>query len=97
MATSRRLHTDAIIPPGELLREELESRGMTQKQLAQAMGQPVQAISEICRGKKEITAETALELEEALGTPAHVWLSLEADYRLALARKSRTEAGRGDL
>jgi HTH-type transcriptional regulator/antitoxin HigA len=91
MATSHRLQTDAIIPAGELLREELESRGMTQKQLAQAMARPAQVISEICRGKKEITAETALVLEEVLGTPAHVWLSLEADYRLALARKKRLE------
>lgn len=91
MATSRRVQTDAIIPAGELLREELAARSMTQKQLAQAMGRPPQAISEICRGKKEITAETALELEEALDTPAHAWLSLEAGYRLALARRKRLE------
>ncbi|MBI2171778.1 MAG: HigA family addiction module antidote protein [Chloroflexi bacterium] len=92
MATSTPLQTNAVIPPGELLREELEARGMTQKQLAQTIGRPAQLISEICRGKKEITAETALDLEKALGTPAYMWIALEGDYRLALARKRRQSA-----
>lgn len=78
--------TDAIIPPGELLEEELETRGMTQKQLAEQMGRPVQAINEIIRGKKALTAETALDLERVLGIPAYLWVRLEGAYRLALAK-----------
>ncbi len=93
MATKQRLQSDAAIPPGELLHEELETRNMTQKQLAQAMGRPPQLVSEVCRGKKEITAETALDLERVLGIPANFWMNLEADYRLALARKRRQNAG----
>ena len=77
---------DVAIPPGETLAEELEAREMTQTELARQMGRPVQAINEIVRGKKEITAQTALQLEEVLGTPAHVWLGLESDYRLVRAR-----------
>lgn len=84
--------TDAIIPPGELLEEELETRGMTQKQLAAQMGRPVQAINEIVRGKKALTADTALDLERVLGIPARLWVNLEASYRLALAKAKRPAA-----
>lgn len=49
-------------------------------------GRPVQAINEIINGKKAITAETALQLEQVLKTPAHVWLSLQAQYDLTKAR-----------
>jgi HTH-type transcriptional regulator/antitoxin HigA len=57
------------------------------------MGRPIQAVREIVRGKKAITAETALGLEDVLGTPAHFWLRLEVDYQMnvaGLARRRRT-------
>ena len=50
------------------------------------MGRPVQNINLIVLGRKAITPRTALELEQVLGVPAHVWVRLEADYRLALER-----------
>ena len=59
---------------------------MTQTELSRRTGRPVQAINEIIKGKKEITPETALELECVLGTPAYVWLNLERDYRYNKAR-----------
>ena len=92
MATERALESDAVIWPGELLGEELEARGMSQRQLAAAMGRPQQVISEIVRGKKALTAETSLELERVLGIPAYLWLRMEARYRLALARRQQQAA-----
>ena len=74
------------IPPGELLEEELEARGISQRDLARQTGRPPQAIDEIIRGKKRITPETALDLERVLGTPASFWLNLESSYQLAQAR-----------
>ena len=59
---------------------------MTQAELARRTGRPGQAINEIVRGAKEITPETALQLERVLGVPAHVWVRLEADYRYNLVR-----------
>ena len=47
--------SDAVIHPGELLGEELEVRGMTQRELALAMGRPPQLISEIVRGRRGIS------------------------------------------
>lgn len=85
--TTNVVQTNAIIPPDELLLEELEARGLTQRELAARMGRPAQAISEIIRGKKALTAETTLGLEAALGVPADLWVRLECDYRLVLARK----------
>ena len=87
MATSTRLETNAIIPPGEFLKEELEARGTTQKQLAAQMGRPVQMVSELCRGKRELTPKTALDLERVLGIAAYIWLGLETDFRLKLERR----------
>ena len=94
MATEEPIWPDIAIPPGETLAETLEALSLTQAELARRAGRPVQAISEIIRGRKEITPETALDLERVLGTPAHVWVRLEADYRLTKARLVRAR-GRG--
>jgi HTH-type transcriptional regulator/antitoxin HigA len=82
--------TNLAIPPGETLAEEIEARGMTQRQLASKIGRPPQAVNELVRGKKAITADTALALEDALeGISAKFWLNLQADYDLTLARQRR--------
>ena len=67
--------------PGEVIRDELKARGLTQKDLA------VEGINEITDAKKEITAETAIELSAAFGTSADFWLNLEKDYRLWLQKR----------
>ena len=88
MATER-AWPDVAIPPGEVLAEELEARGLTQSRLARLMHRPLQAINEIVRGRKRITGATALELGDALGTSAELWIRLEADYELNKARLAR--------
>jgi HTH-type transcriptional regulator/antitoxin HigA len=76
----------AVPPPGETLRETLESLGMSQAELAQRTGRPKKTINEIIKGKAAITAETAIQLERALGVPASFWNNLERNYRETLAR-----------
>ena len=83
---------DYVAPPGSLLAEELVARGMTQRALAQQMGREPKIISEIIQGRKQITPETALQLETALDIAASLWVRLEADYRLHLARIKRAKA-----
>jgi len=85
--SAERIETDLAIHPGELLAEELEIRGITQRALAATMGRPAQVINEIVRGKKAITAETAVQLEAALDIPAHLWLNMQSDHDLILARR----------
>jgi HTH-type transcriptional regulator/antitoxin HigA len=80
--------TPAYTPsPGEILATELNARGWSQRKFAQILGKPPQAVNEILRAKKQITPETALRLAAALGTSPELWLNLEADFRLALARQ----------
>lgn len=78
-------------PPGRIIQRELDERGWTQNDLAAVMGRPAQAISEIVTGKKQITAETALELGEAFGVDAAFWSSLQSTYNLHQARQQRTK------
>ena len=85
--------------PGSLLAEELEVRGMSQRELARRIGRPFQVVNEIVRGRKAITAETAsaskaMQLEGEFGTRAYIWLGLQAKYDLAVARRKRAASAR---
>ena len=83
---------DAVSPPGETLEEVLDSRGMSQAELAERSGRPKKTINEIVRGKAAITAETALQFERVLGIPAAFWIAREQNYREALARAREATA-----
>ena len=76
-----------VTPPGRIIRRELDARGWTQKDLAEITGRPEQTISQIVRGRKQITPETALQLAAVFGTSADLWLNLEANYQIHQARK----------
>jgi HTH-type transcriptional regulator/antitoxin HigA len=77
-----------VFPPGDRLKEELESRGWSQADLAEILGRPPRLISEIVTAKRAITPETAHGLGEALGTGAEIWMNLESLYQLSLTRVS---------
>ncbi|MBI4193572.1 MAG: ImmA/IrrE family metallo-endopeptidase [Betaproteobacteria bacterium] len=87
MTDARWLYSpDEVSAPGETLIELLGERGITQKDLAARMGRPVKTINEIVKGRAQITPETAVQLERALGLPAAFWNEREAHYRGYLAR-----------
>ena len=69
-------------PAGELLADELAARQWTQTEFAEILGRPVQFVSEIVQGKKEITRESAAQIGAALGTSAELWLNLQDTYFL---------------
>ncbi len=94
MVTKTEAYPDVAIPPGEYLAEEIQARGISQKELANRMGRPLNAINEIINGRKAITAETALQLEEVMPEiSARFWLNLETDYQLTKALiKKRTKS-----
>jgi HTH-type transcriptional regulator/antitoxin HigA len=72
-----------IFAPGEFLKEEIESRGWNQIELAEIMGRPTRLVNEIISGKKSITPETAIQLGDALGTGPEIWMNLESQYQLS--------------
>lgn len=78
-----------VASPGKIIQRELEARGWSQKDLAEIMQRPPQAINEIIGGTKQITVDTAIELSEAFGMSVEFWTNLETNYRLFLASKDR--------
>ena len=84
--------SDMAIFPGEVLQEEIEARGMSQKELAAQLGRPPQVVNEIIRGKKAIAPDTAIGLGEVLGIDPQYWINLETDYRMTLARSRENTA-----
>lgn len=79
-------------PPGEFLRDELADRGWAEGEFAEIIDRPVQAVSEILNGKKEITPATSVAIGAALGTSAELWLNLQAAYRLHQVRSTGASA-----
>lgn len=75
------------IHPGEMLKDELEARGLSQKKFAAIIGMPYTAFNEIINGKRPITTDTALKIEAATGIAANIWLGLQADYNMQTARR----------
>ena len=76
--------------PGEILLEEfLQPQGITQTAFAERLGWTRARLNELIRGKRGITADSALDLAEALGTSAKLWMNLQATYDLARASAKR--------
>jgi len=79
--------------PGEMLLEEfLIPMGMSQAAFARKLGWTKARLNELVRGKRGITAESALDLAEALGTSAKLWMNLQATYDLDRAVSARNVA-----
>lgn len=73
--------------PGEVLLEDfLKPLGMSQYALARALGVPQIRISEIVRGTRAVTPDTALRLARYFGTSAEFWIGMQATYDLEVAR-----------
>lgn len=87
-ATANRFRPDYAVSPGWILNEHLEVHGISQAEFARRCGRSAKLISEIVAGKAPIEPETALQFEKVSGMDASVWLGLEKNYRLHLARKA---------
>ncbi len=76
--------------PGELLQDEIKSRGISQKKLAQEMGVSYSVLNEIVNCKRPVNIQFALLCEAALGIPAHILTGLQSDYDLQITRNNKT-------
>jgi len=76
------------VPPGEILLEEfMKPMGVSTNALARDIDVPPNRISEIIKGKRAITADTALRLGKYLGVSPEIWLDLQTDYDLRAMRR----------
>ena len=78
------------IHPGEILKDELDEIGISAAELARQLKVPENRMSEIMRGRRNITANTALRLGRWFGTSANFWMNLQKNYEL---RKAEQEHG----
>jgi addiction module HigA family antidote len=79
--------------PGEILLEEfLEPAGITQTEFAGKLGWTRARLNELIKGKRGVTADAALDLAEAIGTSAKLWMNLQATYDLDQAMGRRRAA-----
>ncbi|MDR0682593.1 MAG: HigA family addiction module antidote protein [Dysgonamonadaceae bacterium] len=75
--------------PGELLKDEIECRGISQKKLAAEMRVSYTVVNDIVNGKRAVNPQYALLFEAALGIPAHILTGLQSDYDMQTAKRNK--------
>ena len=76
--------------PGEILKDEIEYRGISQRKLAEQMGLTYSVLNEILNGRRPMTEKTALLFEAALGVDAEPLMRLQLKYNMQTTRKDET-------
>ncbi len=76
------------VHPGSVLREELEVRSLSANAVARALRVSSGRIVDILNGKRAISADTALRLGRFFGNDAEFWMALQAQYDVAVARRT---------
>lgn len=76
--------------PGEVIKDELEFRGISQRSLAKEIGVPPSQLNEVLNAKRPLSAEMALLIEKALGIDAAPLLTLQMKYNLLSAKRNKT-------
>ena len=84
-------------PPGATIREQLNDRGMSQKEFAARMDMSEKHISKLINGEVQLTPDVAVRLEMVLGIPARFWNNLEAIYREKIVKAEAENAMETDL
>ena len=78
------------IHPGEILKDEVEYRGISQRKLALQMGISPTLLNEILNGKRSVSTEYALLFEAALGIDAEVWIRQQTRYDMQMAKSDKS-------
>ena len=84
--------TRPAIHPGEILKEELDEADISAAELARNLGVPHNRFTEIIRGSRSITGDTALRLAHWFGTTPQFWLNLQTQYDLTIAEQNIGDA-----
>jgi addiction module HigA family antidote len=82
------------IHPGELLKDEIEYRGIPQKKLAAQMGMSYSVLNEVLNAKRPVTTEYALLFEAVLGIDAEPLIGMQADYNMQVIKQNKSFANR---
>lgn len=80
--------------PGELLKEEIEARGISQRKLAEKLGISHTVLNDILNGRRALTASTALLFEAALNISADLLMRIQMKYNMQTMRQDKTFSDR---
>lgn len=78
------------IHPGEMIKDEIEYRGLSQRKLAAQMGISPGLLNEILNGKRAVSTQYALLFEAALGIDADIWLRQQVRYDMQIAKSDKS-------
>jgi addiction module HigA family antidote len=92
--TANELESFRPYHPGELLKDELKYRHISQRSLAKQLGLHYTAFNEVLNGKRPVSTDLALLMEAALGVSPGVLLRMQTSYNLQTAKKDKTLADR---
>ncbi len=85
----------SLIHPGEHLAEQIEQLGISAAELARQLRVPTNRVTEILKGRRSITGDTALRLGHFFGTSPEFWMNLQKIYDLRLAESKSGETIKG--
>jgi addiction module HigA family antidote len=74
---------------GDVLKEELEARDITQKRLSEVLSIPYTQLNEILNGKRPVTSDFALIVEAALGINPEMLINMQTRYNMSVARQKK--------
>ena len=86
-----RVYSNMPLPPGRIIRREIEHRGISRNELADRMDCSVELVNGVINADAPVTPEIARAIEDALEIPAYLWTRLEASYRATLAHNELVE------
>lgn len=75
--------------PGDVLKEELEARGISQKKFSEVLSIPYTQLNEILNAKRPVTTDFALMMEAALGINPEMLVNMQAHYNMSVARQKK--------
>ena len=76
--------------PGDVLKEELASRGISQKKFSEMIKIPYTQLNEILNGKRQVTTDFALMMEAALGINPELLINMQVRYNMSLAKQKKS-------
>jgi addiction module HigA family antidote len=82
------------VHPGEILKEEIEYRGISQGELAAQMGISYKVLNHILNERVPLTTQTAMLFEAALGIPANMLIGMQTDYNISITKQDKTFTAR---
>jgi addiction module HigA family antidote len=77
------------VHPGEVLKDEITYRGISQSKIAAHMGMPYKALNNILNERRPLTTTTAMLFEASLGVPADALMRMQLEYNMQVAQKDK--------